>query len=311
MTAAPSALIAPFARVARWWQELLPPRLRGLATVPQAALAGPPDRLPQDRPVRLVLPEDALLLREIALPAATDRARWRAHVEVRLEEVSPWAPGAYLWDARPLPGGAARYRVAMVPPGVLRGAEAALAARGCVVAELAGQEAGRTAFGFRSDTAQHQRWCRRLLGLWLAGVALGAGVGLWQMQAAFDARAEAATARATLAGFARRSAAGSATARAAVALAAAKTDAASLARALLLLARDLPGDAWLQSATLRPEGFELAGHAATLETIIPALQDGGAFAEVDFAGSSTRDPETGVFTFTVKGRLAPPPKGTP
>lgn len=286
---------SPFLTLARWLQCRLPARLRGLIT------AGPdvlPETLPKGVRVRLVLPEDGLLWREIDLPElpADRRAAW---IAARIDEVSPWAPGAYLWGEGAAEGG--RLKVALAPLAPVAALRQRLEAGGRSLAEVV---AGP--LWLVEDRDRTTRLARALLVLWAGALVLALALGLWSWTWLSEAAAAAALAEERLARLAGTAAEGSDTARAARGLLAGKTPAASLATALDRLAAGLPLDSHLETLRLTPEGFEITGRSAAPEAIIPALEAGG-FSGVDFAGASTRDATRGDYSFTLTGKIGGAP----
>lgn len=284
---------APFRAVARWLRRALPASWRGVT--PMDSLRGDPDRLPREARVRLVLSPDQILWREIDLPELPPERR-NAWIAARLDEVSPWAHGAYHWAADQAKDGRLRVSLTAAEP------IAALAAR------LG--ESGRTlveaTFGglwLIEDAAGEARLTRRLIGVWALTLALGLGLALWSWTRLTEAEAARALADQRLGKLVAEASAGSATAKGARDLLALKTDAASLALALDRLAGSLPVDSHLETLRLTSDEFQITGRSAAPEAIIPALESAGGFGGVDFAGGSTRDAETGDYGFTLIGNL--------
>ncbi len=287
-------------------QKAVPARLRGLVRVPQASLAQASfaqashsvESLDPVRPgqaVQLVLAVQNLLQQRLDLPKAetAPNAAWLA---ARVEALSPWDKDACLWDAR-VSGGAVH--LALIPLRPVIEAEAALARQGGRLAEVVG-----AGFTFRRDTVQLRRWRDRIAvsvvlatGLALAGAALG-------VQMAMQAQDRSTVAEAALARQAARLKEGAGPAQAALALLPRKG--ASVALALSHLAAALPHDSYLTTLSVTLDGFELSGQTAAPEAIIPALSADKTFAAVDFAGPAARNPDTGSYTFTIRGKLVTP-----
>ena len=296
-----AARFAPFAAVAVWLAAVIPPAVQRLGRATPADLAA--GRLPKAHSVRLTLPPTAMLLRRIVLPASTDRARRRAQIVARLEEVSPWAEGEFLWDALPVPRSDTEVELAMVPRALVSEAEAVLAGAGRRLVDVRGEGASGQDFHLFVDPGRLRGFRVGLLAAWLLVSAGAVAQGLWQLRVGMEADAATARAEAGLARAAARSAAGSDGLRAVQELERRKQDGIAMVGLLDQLAERLPDDAWLHSATVEPDHFEMVGSADTPEAIIPSLQQSPMFADVDYAGSSTRDPDSGLYTFSVKGRV--------
>ncbi|MBI1171977.1 hypothetical protein GC209_11285 [bacterium] len=272
-------------------QRIVPPGLRGLDVLTPDTLA----RVQPGRAVRLVLPESGLLQQRLDLPAAEARPSptWLA---ARIEALSPWETQACLWDAR---AGGRVLDLAVIPLRPVQEAEAALTAQGARLAEVV---AGP--YRFRADTVQLRRWRDRvalIFGLVLL-VALGlAGLG---GEMSLQAQDRAATAEAALQRSIARLKEGAGPAQAALGLLPRKT--ASLTGALSHLAAALPQDSFLTTLSVTPEGFEISGRTQRPDGIIPALSADPLFAQVDFAGPAARDPDSGSYTFTIRGKLVAP-----
>ncbi len=307
-------LLRPYETVADWLLTVVPPKARGLTVYDMAAQPTLANDAPKSQRLRLLVPQDMLLLRHVVVPeAVVDTARVRSYVAAKLEDISPWTEGDFLWDIRPDPAATAKTDLilAMIPVAPLRRFEAQLR-EACVVAELISPATpDRPAFIFRADQAQHQRWRNRILALSAALFGLGLAVTFWQGKSVLDARAETAAATQTIDRLASEAVTASAQAPAALALLPRKTEAQSFAHVLTLLARRLPDESWLDTLTIEPGKFEIGGHSTRPDAIIPALAADPAFAEVDFAGSSALDPQTGLFTFTIKSRVSGMTVGSP
>lgn len=307
-------LLRPYETVADWLLTVVPPKARGLTVHDMTAQPTVANDAPKSQRLRLLVPQDMLLLRHVVVPeAVVDTGRVRSYVAAKLEDISPWTEGDFLWDIRPDPAATAETNLilAMIPAAPLRKFEAQLH-EACVVAELISPATpDRPAFIFRADQAQHHRWRNRLLALSAALFGVGLAVTLWQGKSALDAQAEAAAATIAIDRMATEAVTASAQAPAALALLSRKTEAQSFAHVLTLLARRLPDESWLDSLTIEPGKFEIGGHSTRPDAIIPALAADPAFAEVDFAGSSSLDPQTGLFTFTIKSRVSGMTVGSP
>ncbi len=284
-------LLAPFRAVARWLQRALPPGLRGLTLID---LESDPGRLPRRARVRLVLPDTRLLWREIDLPdlAAERRAAW---IAARLDEVSPWAAGSYLWAEGAAQGG--RLRVALAPAEPVQALQTRLADSGRRLCEVT---AGP--LWLVEDRASLDRLTGRLALVWAGVLVLGVALAAWSWTRITEAHAAQALAEARLMRLVAESSSTSAATQAAQALLAAKTEAASLATVLDRLAASLPLDSYLETLRLTPAEFEISGRSAAPEAIIPALEGRGGFRGVDFAGASARDAGSGLYSFTLAGR---------
>lgn len=287
------AWLSPFVRVARWGQQALPAGLRGLTV--RSDLAAD---VPAGARLRLDLPEAALLWRDLDLPALPPDRR-RAWIEARLEEVSPWAAGAFLWAEGPATG--ERLRVAMVAAEPLRALDARLRAGGGRLVEVTG--GGRWLI---EDAEGQTRLARGIAAAWALVLALGLGLAGLALQRDADAAARLALAEGRLARLAQMATATSAASEAARAMLAQKTEAASLAAALDRLAASLPLDSHLETLRLTPQDFTISGKSAAPEAIIPALEGTGGFVGVDFAGASARDADGELYSFTLSGRTGAP-----
>lgn len=279
-----------------WLEGALPLGWRGLTT------CTPEGPLPPSGRVRLILPASAILLRRLDVPATlAAQGRARDFVAARLEDLSPWAAGEYLWDMRPETdsSGSTRAEVALTPLAPVRAFAADLAGQGSRLAEITG-----SGFTFQTDLRRRSVWRRRLI-VGVAGLTL---VGLFMAGGGLNARLRAgeeiAVAEVSLQRVAEKSHAQNAVSASALALLGRKTDAQSFARLLALLAGRLPDDSWLETLSMEPSGFEISGRSARPEAIVPALEADAAFAGVDFAGSSSRDPTTGQFSFTIRGGVS-------
>lgn len=280
----------------------LPDRLRGVVV---AGLGTDPATLPQGAKVRLHLEASAVLWREIPsaeVPAdlvpdlvpnlepdlaPNRRTRW---IETRLEPVSPWAPGTYLWAEAP------GLRLALTAAAPVRALEKALATSGRRLVEVQMGD-----LRLHLDPQGRARRLRRWIGLWLGVMALGitlAGAALWQIQ---TAGAAADLARARLTRLAAEATARGDRSRAILELAKTRT-AQSLSAPLNRLAASLPLDSYLLTLRLTAEEVQIAGQSAASDAIVPALQAGG-FTGVDFAGASALDAATGLYSFTIHGKI--------
>ena len=266
-------------------QQGLPPRWRGLDRVALAAL----DKVRPGRRVHLILPVEMVLDQTLDVPAGGTSPGW---LSARVEGLSPWAKDACLWDARPV---GAQMRVAIVPLRPVQQAEREIVAKGAMLAEVVSGP-----YRFRTDLAQVSRWRDRILlavGL-VCGVALGlAGLGVQLASAAQD---RAALAEASLTRTSQRLKDSAGPAQAALALLPRKRQ--SVALALAYLAGALPLDSYLTTLSLTADTFELSGQSAKPEGIIPALAADNTFVEVDFAGPAAHDPDTGSYSFNIKGK---------
>jgi hypothetical protein len=151
---------------------------------------------------------------------------------------------------------------------------------------------------------QLKRWRDRLAlaCVLFTGLALAlAGLGV---QMALQAQDRTTLAEAALERSALRLKEGAGPAQAALALLPRKS--ASVGLALSHLAGALPIDSYLATLSVTSDGFELSGQTAAPEAIIPALSADKSFAEVDFAGPAARNPDTGSYTFTIRGKLVTP-----
>lgn len=291
MTLEQSGLAAPFQTVARWLHQRLPARLRGVVAMqPETDLSA----LPRRAKVRLVLPDQSLLTRELDLPELPFGRR-RGWIEARLEEVSPWAAGAFLWAEAGVRDGQLSLVLAAAEP--VRAAAARLQASGRRLVEVVSGP-----LWLMEDATGAAVLARRLMLGWLAAMALGLGLAGLSWFRASEAGAAEALANARLARLASEAQATSAAGQAAQRLLAGKATAASLAAALDRLAGSLPIDSYLETLRLTPTEFTISGRSAAPETIIPALEGQGGFTGVDFAGASPRDPRSGLYSFTLAGR---------
>lgn len=287
--------LAPFADAAAALDRLLPDGRRGVIAVGPAI---DPASLPAGARVRLEAEPTGVLLREIARPgpevAPDRRAAW---IEARLEELSPWAPGAFLWAE--LPGGEA-LRLALTAAAPIRAFEAALKASGRRLVEV---QIGAARLSL--DPEGQARRVRRLALYWSGAVGiclLVAALALWQIAAAGQV---SDLARQRLARFAAEAAAQSDRSRAVLALAGGR-EKDSLTPPLNRLAAGLPLDSYLQTLRLTATEFQIAGQSVAPDAIVPALEAGG-FRGVDFAGASALDAATGLYTFTIHGRTGGAP----
>lgn len=301
-------LLIPAERVAIALQRVVPARLRGLQRLtPQAldragpGLTGSGSARPR-LPVQLVLPEQGLLQQRLDLPKGetTPNPGWLA---ARVEALSPWDRDACLWDARVEAG---VVHLALIPLHPVAEAEAALARQGVRLAEVVSGP-----FRFRHDRVQVRRWRDRLALAAALVTSLALGLGGMGVQFGRQAQDRTALADATLARTAARLAEGAGPAQAALDLLQLKG--ASVALALAHLARALPQDSYLTTLSVTAHqvadgtaagaagAFELSGQTAQPEAIIPALSADSAFAEVDFAGPAARNPDSGSYSFTIRG----------
>jgi hypothetical protein len=286
-----TSLSAPFHAVAGWLQRGLPAGLRGVSVMaPDAA----PESLPRRARVRLVLPTDRILWREIEMPALPEDRR-QAWIAARLEESSPWASGAFYWAEGGQTEG--RLRLALTAAEPVRALAGELAAGGRRLVEVT---AGP--LWLMEDAGARAGLVRRLIWGWALVVVLGLGLGLWALLRISDAGVAEALATSRLQKLTAAATTTSAASQAARDLLAGKTEAASLATALDRLAGSLPLDSYLETLRLTPETFQISGRSAAPEAIIPALEGGGKFAAVDFAGASARDAVTGLYSFTLSGQ---------
>ncbi len=279
----------PFVTLLSALDRTLPDRLRGVVAC--HADSDPAD-LPARARVRAELPAAAVLWREIPVadvPPGMAPDRRAAWIEARLEPLSPWAPGAYLWAEDPAAPG---LRLALTAAGPVRRFEAALNASGRSLVEV---QLGPVRLAL--DGGRIERRARVWGRIWLLTMALGAGLAalaLWQIQ---SAHAEADRAAERLSRFAAEAAAQGDRARAILALGRAPH---GLTEPLNRLAAALPMDSYLLTLRLTPQDFQIAGQSAAPDAIVPALQAGG-FAGVDFAGGSTLDAASGLYSFTLHG----------
>jgi Tfp pilus assembly protein PilN len=272
-------------------QSAIPARLRGLDRVREADL----DSVGPGRAVQLILPEESLLQQRLDLPKG-ETAPGPVWLAARVEALSPWDRDACLWDAR-VAGGAVH--LALIPLRRVTVAEAALTAQGGRLAEVVG-----AGFCFRRDRVQTRRWRDRLaLGIGL-GTILALALAALGVQMALQAQDRTLVAEAALDRSAARLKECAGPAQAALALVPRK--AASVALALTHLAAALPQDSYLTTLSVNADGFELTGQTAAPEAIIPALSADPTFAEVDFAGPAARNPDTGSYSFTIRGKLVTP-----
>ncbi len=272
-------------------QRAIPARLRGLDPVAQAGL---PDARP-GRAIQLVMPDQNLLRQSLDLPKG-EAAPHPGWLSARVEALSPWDKDACLWDAR-VSGGVVH--LALIPLRPVSDAEAFLSRQGGRLAEVVG-----AGFIFRRDGTQLKRWRDRIaLTVVLAtGLALAlAGLGV---QIALQAQHRSTIADAALERSAQRLKDGAGPAQAALALLPRKG--ASVALALSHLAAALPQDSYLTTLSVTADGFELSGQTAAPEAIIPALSADKTFEGVDFAGPAARNPDSGSYTFTIRGKLVTP-----
>lgn len=79
--------------------------------------------------------------------------------------------------------------------------------------------------------------------------------------------------------------------------------AAGASLALDRLAGSLPLDSYLETLRLGAAEFQISGRTVAPEVIIPAREVKGGFEGVDFAGASSRDATSGLYSFTLIGRL--------
>lgn len=253
-----------------------------------------PDRLRRVTPVteptgkgrlRLVLPDSAVLLRELPRPdvAADRRAAW---IEARLEPLSPWPPGAFLWAE--VPGGPG-LRIALSARAPLR---AALSHPGVVELQL-----GPARLVLADPARRARAWARG----WAVVMALGLGLALWALWAENAAATAAERDTARLHHLASAAAADRDRARAVSQLATGRT----LGPVLDRLAGGLPLDSYLLTLRLTPDEVQIAGLGAAPEAVVPALQAAG-FAGIDFAGASSLD-ASGLYAFSVAGPVGGAP----
>jgi general secretion pathway protein L len=272
-------------------QSAIPPQLRGLDRVPPEALAGGKP----GRAVQLVMPEQSLLQQQLDLPKGESAPNpvWLA---ARVEALSPWDKDACLWDAR-VSGGAVH--LALIPLRPVAEAEAVLARQGGRLAEVVG-----AGFCFRRDRVQLKRWRGRLALAVVLVTAIALALAALGAQMALQAQDRTTVAEAALDRSAQRLKEGAGPAQAALALLPRKG--ASVALALSRLAGALPQDSYLTTLSVIADGFELSGQTAAPDAIIPALSADPNFAEVDFAGPAARNPDTGSYSFTIRGKLVTP-----
>ena len=272
-------------------QRAVPARLRGLDPLPLADLS----RAKPGNGVQLVMPEASLFRHRLDLPQgeAAPNPGWLA---ARVEAISPWDKDACLWDAR-ISGGAVH--LALIPLRPVAEAEAALARQGGRLAEVVG-----AGFRFRSDTVQVKRWRDRIAVTVVLGTGLALGLAALSVQLALQAQDRTSVAEAALDRSALRLKEGAGPAQAALALLPRKVSSVGLA--LSHLAGALPTDSYLTTLSLTADGFELSGQTAAPEAIIPALSADPGFDQVDFAGPAARNPDTGSYSFTIRGKLMTP-----
>lgn len=278
-------LSAPFAELAEALDDRLPPRLRGLAEV------GPdPAHLPARGRVILRLDPAAALWREIDLPQ-TPPDRRDAAIAARLEELSPWAPGAYLWAEAP--GDGVRLRLALTAAEPVRALEAAVRARGGQLVELRIGAARRR----MGDPGPR---LRRAVAVWALVMALALALSALALWRSSTATAAADLAQIRLTRFLQDTALQGDRSKAILGRAA-QVPASRLGPRLDLLAASLPLDSYLLTLRLTPADFQIAGQSATPDAIVPALEAAG-FRAVDFAGASALDSATGLYSFTIAGQ---------
>jgi hypothetical protein len=285
--------------------EVLPPRLlraRRVALNDVEASAGAGAR-PKGR-LWLSLPQERVLTREIAL-AAGNPARWRDRAADQLTTISPWASDEFLWDAALIEmdaTGRATVQVALAQKAPLTALEQSLSHKGAVIAAIhLPASADRPRLCFRQD-----RRAITLLRTALMALSVGISFGGAVTATIFTRQALAAVTRAedARAATARILAATDTpddTARAAQALLATRPPSESRALMLTTLASLLPDDSWASVATIDGAGFELTGRSQHPDAIVPLLEADGRLEQVDFSASSSRDPATGLFSFTVSG----------
>lgn len=272
-------------------QDRVPPRLRGLVEVSHDSL----HRARAGQGVHLLLPPESVLQQrfDLADKGVAATPTWLA---ARVEAVSPWDRDACLWDSR-VEGNS--LWLAILPLRLVTEAETVLTAQGARLAEVAAD-----GFRFRRDGAQVRRW-RDRLALSAGLITCGAlGLGMLGIEAGLQAQDRAGVAEAALARSAARLAEGAGPAQAALALLPRKK--ASVALALSHLAQALPQDTYLTTLSVTAEGFEISGQTTAPEGIIPGLSADSSFANVDFAGPAAHDPDTGAYTFTIRGTLVAP-----
>jgi hypothetical protein len=284
-----ASLLAAADRLALALQQAVPPRLRGVAALAPGHLAA----ARAGQAVRLELPEDMVLSETLDPPPGGVTPSWTL---ARVEAFSPWEVEACLWQ---LHQGADGLRLGLIPLRVVEEAGVALQTSRARLAEVV---AGP--FVFRKDDVQLRRWRDRVLLAASVVTLLGLGLGALGLTMAGQAGDRQALAETALARNAARLAAGAGPAQAALALLPRK--ASSLGLALSHLAASLPQDSYLSTLQVTAEGFEISGQTARPEAIIPALATDPAFAGVDFAGPAARDPDTGSYSFTIRGKLVTP-----
>lgn len=286
-----NGLLDAAAALASALQRAIPARLRGLDRITQDQLSP----VKPGRAVQLVLPEQSLLQQRFDLPKGevSPSPGWLA---ARVEALSPWDKDACLWDAK-VSGGTVH--LALIPLRPVTEAEAALTLQGARLAEVVG-----AGFCFRPDKVQARRWRDRIALAVVLVTALALGLAALGVQMALQAQDRTTLAEAALDRSAQRLKEGVGPAQAALALLPRK--AASVGLALSHLAAALPQDSYLTTLSVSAQGFELSGQTAAPEAIIPALSADTSFAEVDFAGPAARNPDTGSYTFTIRGKLVAP-----
>lgn len=296
-----SRLTGPFALIAGWLATTLPPALLGVARL--SADSAPPGSRP--RRLWLDLPADRVLLRDLSLPAG-QAAQWRDHTAERLPLLSPWTSGAYLWDAaiRNRDGaGGITVVIAMAAAADIAAIESRLG-RSLAAIRLAGA-GDRPPLWLRQDRGLIGRIQTGLAVLVLGTCLLGLGIAALQTR---QTLADQQTAAADLATAARLRAAAdhpAGLAEAALALLDQRPPEQSRALTLARLAARLPEATWAVSLRIDAAGFELSGLSPQPEALVPLLEADPGLEQVQLSASSTREAESGLFTFTISGRAAP------
>jgi len=282
-----SRFVAPFSLIADRLMTALPPALLGAR---QFDLASAETTKFAKGRLWANLPPERVLIRSLSL-SANQEANWRGHVAERLQQLSPWKAGGYLWDAaiiRREKAGGLTVEVALTSLAVIR---------------LAATQ-GRPSLFLRKDHWLQSRVENGLIALVLGASLIGLAVTGWNMLRADHSRLEA---RQDLAEADRLLATADQPAgltEAAMALLSKRPPQAARALTLARLAQRLPDTAWSVGLRIDSDGFQLSGISAQPEALVPLLEADPGLEQVQLSATSAREAESDLFSFTISGRAA-------
>lgn len=296
-----SRFVAPFSLIADRLMTALPPVLLGAQ---QFDLASAETTKFAKGRLWANLPPERVLIRSLSL-SANQEANWRGHVAERLQQLSPWKAGGYLWDAaiiRREKAGGLTVEVALTSLADIQALETRLG-RSLAVIRLAATQ-GRPSLFLRKDHWLQSRVENGLIALVLGASLIGLAVTGWNMLRADHSRLEA---RQDLAEADRLLATADQPAgltEAAMALLSKRPPQAARALTLARLAQRLPDTAWSVGLRIDSDGFELSGISAQPEALVPLLEADPGLEQVQLSATSAREAESDLFSFTISGRAA-------